>query len=58
MDFVNKGCGRDEYLSFNFPSEAALLCIMTYDLFTQEAGCDNDTNNKYSGRVSGHSQHV
>lgn len=31
---------------------------MTYNLFTQEAGCDNDTNNKYSGRVSGHSVHV
>lgn len=58
MDFVNKGSGRDEYLSFYFPLEAALLHIMTYNLFPQEAGCDNDTNNKHSGRVSGHSFHV
>lgn len=58
MAFVNKGSGSDVYLSFYFPSEAALLHIMNYNLFTQEAGCDNDTNNKYSGRVSGHSAHV
>lgn len=53
MAFVNKGSGSDVCLSFYFPSEAALLHIM--NLFTQEAGCDNDTNNKYSARISGHS---
>lgn len=45
MAFVNKRSGSDMYLSFYFPSETALLHIMNSNLFTQEAGCDNDTTN-------------
>lgn len=56
--FVNKGSGSDVYLSFSFPSEAPLLHRMKCNLFTQKAGCDSDTNNKYGCRVSGHSAHV
>lgn len=56
--FVNKGSGSDVCLSFSFPSEAPLLHKMKCNLFTQKAGCDNDTNDKYGCRVSGRSGRV